>query len=235
MPILPLPLFPLAEVVLFPGMVLPLHVFEERYVRMVRTVLAGDRRFGVCLIRAGEEVGEPAEPCAVGTTARITESREVAPDEFIVLAVGEERFRIQRQWHDGKLLLGEVETFDDRPADSAVEEWCDRLRALASRHLMLIGQATGREMEPARFPDSPRDLSFLIASGLAIESGLRQELLELTDTQARLEILTNLLGEQVDVLAYRLEHSAEIHRVLGGNGHLQHHHLDPDTFADPPS
>lgn len=226
MPLLPLPLFPLAEVVLFPGMVLPLHIFEERYVRMLREVLRGEKRFGVCLIREGEEVGDPAQPFEVGTIASITESREVAPQDYVVLAVGGDRFRIRRQWHDGKLLLAEVEVFTDWPAEQPLEPLCDKLRDLATRQLALISRATGRQADPARLPSSPMELSFVIASAVAIESGARQKLLEMTDTRQRLEILTELLTDQVDVMTYRLEHDQEYHRVVGGNGHLKHHPFD---------
>ena len=234
MPTLPLPLFPLGNVVLFPGMVLPLHIFEERYVRMLRSALAGTRRFGVCLIRTGEEVGGPAEPYDVGTVARISEHREVAPNDFIVLAVGEDRFHITRQWHDGTLLLGEVETFDDQPADDepALAALRSQAEALATRHLGLMAEATGRPFDPPNFPDSPVEVSFLLASGLTMESGPRQELLEMTDTGQRLATITGLLTEQVDVLAYRVEHRDDIHRVVGGNGHLKHDHLAGDSLDD---
>lgn len=231
MPVVPLPLFPLADVVLFPGMVLPLHIFEERYIRMLRGVLESDRRFGVCLIRQGEEVGEPAEPFEIGAIAHISESKEVSPGVYVLVSVGQQRFRIRRQWYDGKLILAEVETFEDTPATTDLEPLCARLRTLADRHLSLIGQATGRNLDPARFPDSPQDLSFVIASGLAADASLRQSLLELTDTQERLEILIGLLTEQTEVMAYRIDHADELHRVVGGNGHLKPHHLDPESLA----
>src|SRR4051794_30925127 len=65
-----IPLFPLGTV-LFPGMPLPLHVFEPRYQELVRGCLEGDRTFGGCLIRSGQEVGGPADPYPVGTTCEI--------------------------------------------------------------------------------------------------------------------------------------------------------------------
>ena len=71
--ILELPIFPLGTV-LFPGMPLPLHIFEERYKRMIGRCLDGDRAFGVTLLKSGREVGGPAIPHEVGTIARIVQA-----------------------------------------------------------------------------------------------------------------------------------------------------------------
>jgi len=97
-----LDLFPL-HTVLFPHMRLPLHIFEPRYRVMIRACIDEERPFGVALIRSGEEVGGPAEPHGVGTTARIT-SHETLPDG--------------RRW--AGIEAGEVATILDRTADAAM-------------------------------------------------------------------------------------------------------------------
>ena len=78
-----LPLFPL-NVVLFPGMSLPLHIFEERYKAMIGACSEHDTPFGVLLIKEGQEVGDPAEPFQVGTTARITEVQQLEDGRMIM-------------------------------------------------------------------------------------------------------------------------------------------------------
>ncbi len=88
-----LPLFPLG-VVLFPGMALPLHVFEERYRLMMAACLETDRSFGVTLIKEGQEVGDPAVPFDVGTLAHIAKIQRLPDGRMNLIAVGQQRFRI---------------------------------------------------------------------------------------------------------------------------------------------
>src|SRR2546422_11144758 len=88
-----LPLFPL-HVVLFPGLPLPLHIFEPRYRLMVGRCLEASSAFGVVLIRAGREVGEPATPYSVGTTAQIVRHERLADRRLNLLCVRRPRLRL---------------------------------------------------------------------------------------------------------------------------------------------
>src|SRR4051794_27122666 len=94
-----IPLFPL-NVVLFPGMPLPLHIFEPRYQEMIRHCLQGDLLFGVCLIRSGVEVGGEAEPHSVGTTCETLSVTPLGEGRMSLATVGRDRFRILRLHHD---------------------------------------------------------------------------------------------------------------------------------------
>src|SRR5579883_108632 len=96
-----LPLFPLSEV-LFPGMLLPLHIFEPRYRLMIRRCISEKLPFGVVLITRGQEVGSGAEFFQVGTTARITRVQKEDDGRLYIASIGEQRFRI-------------LQTFDDQP------------------------------------------------------------------------------------------------------------------------
>ena len=89
-----LPLFPL-NTVLFPDGILPLKVFEARYIDMVRACMKGELPFGVVLIKSGSEVGEAAEPEMVGTLARITRWDMEDLGVLLLRTQGGERFRIQ--------------------------------------------------------------------------------------------------------------------------------------------
>src|SRR5712691_1797622 len=90
-----LPLFPLEQVVLFPGMSLPLHIFEERYKVMIGACQVTDQVFGVLLIKSGSEVGAPAQPERVGCPARMLRVDRLLDGRMTILTIGEQRFRLQ--------------------------------------------------------------------------------------------------------------------------------------------
>src|SRR3712207_3404751 len=108
-----LPLFPL-RVVLFPGMRLPLHIFEDRYKLMIGTCMVTDRTFGVALIRSGSEVGGPAEVHPIGTTARIVEVERLPEGRLNLVAVGVDRFEIVERYADQPYASGLVRLLPDR-------------------------------------------------------------------------------------------------------------------------
>ncbi|MEZ4584481.1 MAG: LON peptidase substrate-binding domain-containing protein [Caldilineaceae bacterium] len=89
-----MPLFPL-NVVLFPGMFLPLHIFEPRYREMVEHCVETKSPFGVALIRDGQEVGDAATPCDIGTAARIAKVQRMPDGRMNISTVGTQRFRIE--------------------------------------------------------------------------------------------------------------------------------------------
>ncbi len=117
----PLPMFPLGAVAL-PGASFPLHVFEERYRQMVRDVQAGDGRFGIVLIERGSEVGGGDVRSDVGTRMRIAEAQEFDDGRWAILAVGEDRIRVNRWLPDDPYPLALVEplTEEAAPGDEAV-------------------------------------------------------------------------------------------------------------------
>ena len=139
-----LPLFPL-HTVLFPGGVLPLKLFEPRYMDMAARCMRGDSVFGVCLIRDGGEVGVPAEPYPVGTTARIVGWDMAQPGLLFVTTRGERRFRLlDRQIHADRLQTARVELFDS-PQVAVPEALADVLPLLRA----IVADA-GDEMFPDR-------------------------------------------------------------------------------------
>ena len=105
-------LFPL-NVVLFPNAILPLHVFEERYKIMIKHCLEDDSKFGIVLIKSGEEVGGDAEPFETGTVARVSSVRMLDEGQMSLTVVGEERFRIKSLSHSMPYLEGFVEKYND--------------------------------------------------------------------------------------------------------------------------
>ena len=146
--VIELPLFPL-NTVLFPGQMLPLHIFEDRYRLMIRRCLAEDLPFGVVLIKRGTEVGAEAEPHEVGTIARILKSSHQSDGTIDIITVGQERFCIDRLIHDQPYLRGEVTTLPMRePANlGAVIPLADQVRAGVSRYIKLIAEAAGLQIQ----------------------------------------------------------------------------------------
>jgi Lon protease-like protein len=186
-----LPIFPLASV-LFPGGVVPLRIFEPRYMGMAKACLKNDMAFGVCLIREGEEVGGPATPEAVGTTARIQEWDMQQLGILQVRATGEGRFRIlDQQVTESGLITGQVIPIpeDENTAGMEFAQCSDFLRKVLAR----IGNAhfTGE----VRF-DDPSWVSFRITEILPISQVIKQKMLELTDARMRLEILHRVLQDK---------------------------------------
>ncbi|MDP9436521.1 MAG: LON peptidase substrate-binding domain-containing protein [Actinomycetota bacterium] len=186
-----LPLFPLG-LVLFPGLVLPLHVFEERYRVLVRELLArpaDQRRFGVVAIREGREVGADGVRALheVGCVARL-ERAEPHPDgRFDVVTVGAERFRLHGLAEGRPYLLGEVELLPDALGDA--DEAAVLRRAVAASYrayLHDLGEAGGEAVDLDALPDEPTVLSYLVAATVLVDLADRQALLEQPDTLARL-------------------------------------------------
>ena len=143
-----LPLFPLEQVVLFPGMPLPLRVFEERYKVMIGACQVTDQTFGVVLIRAGREVGEPAEPERVGCTARMLRIDRLPDGQMNILSVGEQRFRLLRPARvmpEG-YLMGDVELLSETTA--AVPD--DLIQSLGDEFRTLRGGSSGQVRAAAR-------------------------------------------------------------------------------------
>jgi hypothetical protein len=186
------PIFPL-KTVLFPEMVLPLKIFEVRYMDMAKACLREKTPFGICLIREGEEVGTPAVPEPIGCLARIADADVEELGILKVTAEGLERFRIvSSETNRQGLLVGEVERIDtDNAAPEApgLDESADFLRKV------IAGIGTERFREPFRFEDASW-VGFRLAEILPLRNDVKQKLLELTDATLRVAILHRFLKQQ---------------------------------------
>ncbi len=187
-----MPLFPLGTV-LFPGSLLPLRIFEVRYMDMAKACLKDGTPFGVCLIREGEEVGAPAVPEPIGCVARIAECDMEELGILKVKAEGLERFRIvSREVSRQALIVGEVERLDTEPEVKeapGLAESADFLRKV------IAGIGTERFTGEPRFDDATW-VSFRLAEILPLRNDVKQKLLELTDATLRLAILHKFLRQQ---------------------------------------
>ena len=185
-----IPLFPL-QTVLFPGGRLPLRIFEQRYMDMAKACLRDGAPFGVCLIREGREVGQPALPEAVGCVARIVEWDMPQLGLLQVVARGERRFRIRahRVQADG-LALVDTELLDEE-SDAPLDPQADLCARVLRK--MVDAAPAGLVELPARY-DSSAWVSARLAELLPLSLASKQRLLEMDDARDRLEILRRLIS-----------------------------------------
>jgi Lon protease-like protein len=195
-----LPLFPLEQVVLFPGMSLPLRVFEERYKVMIGACQVTDQLFGVVLIRSGREVGEPAEPEPVGCTARMVRVDRIPDGQMHILTVGEQRFRLMGPAHampEG-YLVGDVQILAESAAASVQTDLLAGVTREFKRYQQAIHGLTGQDpMNAPELPTDPVRLSYRVAATLYVDPRERQRLLEIDDVTQRLQQELALLKREM--------------------------------------
>ena len=201
-----LPLFPLG-LVLLPGLLLPLHVFEQRYRTLVEDLLAlpeEQRRFGVVAIRSGREVGEDGVTALheVGCVAHL---RRVVPHEdgrFDLVTTGTDRFRLTGLADDAAYPTGVVEWLPDdlgAPDEAALLDLA--VRAAFADYLAALADA--RDEGAPDVPDLPGGgvvLSYLVAASVVVDLEDRQRLLAAPDGVARLRAELSLLRREVTLL-----------------------------------
>ena len=184
-----IPLFPLSTV-LFPGGTIPLQIFEDRYHSMVQDCLDTDSKFGVVLIKEGQEVGGNAVPHQVGTLAKITKIRKLPQNRLYLTAVGETRFNIIELIQDKAYLEGLVEIHNPSPAENIEEQSLKKAQTAASRHLEAIVSMNGGWVKKAQtpLPTDPDQLSFFLAQLIQGSNKVRQTILEEASIEKRIEI-----------------------------------------------
>jgi len=186
-----LPLFPLPEVVLFPGMRLPLHIFEFRYRMMMNTILESDRRFGVLMWNSQED-----QVVGTGCCAEIIHCQKLPDDRMKIMTIGQQRFRVLEIVREKPYLVGLVEWIEDQPTDLDLRDLAEEVESLLQDVFRLSSKLMEQKMEmPTDIPSLPRELSYWVASSLYGVATEQQTLLEMQDTAERLnrevEILTS--------------------------------------------
>ncbi|HUW01064.1 MAG TPA: LON peptidase substrate-binding domain-containing protein [Acidimicrobiales bacterium] len=197
-------MFPLGSV-LFPTAVLPLHVFEPRYLQLAEDCLAGDREFGVVLIERGSEVGGEDVRSSVGTVARIVESQQFEDRRWALAAVGVRRIRVSRWLPDDPYPLAEVTDWPDPAPTRDLGPDHDEITNLLRRCLGLAAEV-GEAAAPAtiELSDDPV-VGALQASFLAPIGPLdQQRLLGAPSPEVRSADLIETLAETAEVLVARL-------------------------------
>ncbi|MBB4892896.1 hypothetical protein FHS39_001907 [Streptomyces olivoverticillatus] len=222
-----LPLFPLNSV-LFPGLVLPLNVFEQRYRALMRDLSqlpeSEPRRFGVVAIRDGHEVApsspglpedarpEPgpasgfgADPLrafhSVGCVADAAAIRPQQNGTYEVLATGTTRFRLLSVDASGPYLVGEVEEIPEQQGEGAGALASGVVRAFRAYQKRLAGAAEQSLAGQADLPGDPSVLSYLVAAAAVLDTPAKQRLLQAPDTASRLTEELRLLRAETAVMS----------------------------------
>jgi ATP-dependent Lon protease len=211
-------LFPLPNLVLFPHIVVPLHIFEERYKLMINGCVDRDEVFGLVLLRNGGEEENEEMIHRVGVTARIVEVERLEQGRMNVLCEGETRFRVQRFTQQTPFWKGIVEVFDEKKhqaAESLYEQVADLYRTVAN----LSAQLSGSQQPELVLPESPTDLSYMLSYVLDIEVEEKQKLLEMDSTAERLRLLIAHLTDTIRKLEQQRANK-EVMKKVRGNGDL---------------
>jgi ATP-dependent Lon protease len=212
-----LPIFPLA-VVLFPGVPLPLHIFEPRYRQMLNDIRVNNNLFGVSYFDASTSPQEVPPAGHIGCVAEVSETQTLPDGRSNILTVGVIRYRIEEYIERGDpYLVARVSFFEDEEED-------DELLRNSSREVAAAFTRIARAVriindERPNLPDisdtEPQQLSFLVAAAMEVDTDLKQELLEMRSTSERLSRLRDMLARAVS----GYEERARIHEMAKGNGH----------------
>ena len=195
-----LPLFPL-QTVLYPGLPIPLHVFEDRYRRMFKRVLDGDRRFGVVAIVKGREVDAGATYHPVGCVAEVAEVDRHADGRLDVIAQGRSRFEIDGVAQAAPYIVAEVRELPEATGEGA-EQRTVKAGRLFARYVTTLLRMANDPVEPIDVPEDPVAASYLIAAGLQVDLADKQRLLTIPSASERLAAEAALLRRELVLLEH---------------------------------
>ena len=197
-----IPLFPL-NTVLFPGWPMPLHIFEPRYLEMVRYCLDEKSPFGILLIKQGMAEGDTAViPHNIGCMVTITQMEQLEDGRLLLMTIGQERFRVLGLIRKRPYLVGEVAQLPYLPEKTGpLQAAANNLHPLVLRYLTtLTALADNIEFDPTQVPTDPEALSHMAASLLQVSLQTKQSLLEAKKVSNVLNFLTSQYRREIDIL-----------------------------------
>ncbi len=212
-----LPVFPL-PLVLFPGVPLPLHIFEPRYRQMLVNIRATNNLFGVSYFDASSSDRDGPPVGDVGCVAEVKETQALPDGRSNILTLGLIRYRIEEYiQRDEQYLVARVSFFEDDDEDKELLR--ESSQEVAETFTRIARAVRTINDERANLPDisdtEPQRLSFLVAAAMEVSTEAKQELLELRSTSERLRRLKEMLFRAVE----NYEERARVHELAKGNGH----------------
>ena len=219
--ILEIPLFPL-DTVLFPGMTLPLHIFEERYRLMVNACLGGNRQFGVLLAKPAQASSSETTAYPVGTAALITHVDAREDGDLDIQTAGMERFRVLHILHTEPYAVGRIEPFPLEQVHSpAVMSQVKKAGGLFVRYLRLVAEVLGTVIRVEEAPRDASSLAYLIGIALQVSMEEKQGLLSVLALPALLAREAQILSRE-ETLLTRMREMQETNTgyIQGATGHL---------------
>jgi len=218
-----IPLFPLPNLVLFPQVAVPLHIFEERYKLMISRCIDQADVFGLVLLREGAEQESEEAIHQVGVTARIVEVEKLEDRRLNILCAGETRFRVVEFTGREPYWTAEVELLEDEPEEEALEEVHGRVSRLYRKAMELTSRVKEMEIPRLDLPHSPLGLSYMVSYVLDLNPTRKQELLEIPSTFLRLTALVDDLESIILKLEEQLSLKGHAYKAAN-NGHLGKRH-----------
>jgi Lon protease-like protein len=199
-----LPLFPLGSV-LYPGLVLPLHIFEDRYRQLVADLLDGPepQEFGVIAIRHGRETGVDGVSALyeTGCTAVLRQVERYEDGRYDLITVGARRFALCGLGAQAPYFSGDVEILPDEPGDAAEAALAVPAVQRAFRsYLDVLAERGGAQINVPDLPDEPVLLSYLVAAAVVADVPVKQQLLEAPDAHRRLAAERRMLARETQML-----------------------------------
>jgi len=207
-----LPIFPLS-LVLFPGALLPLHIFEERYKQMIKDCLASDKLFGITYSAEGESGNPPID--RIGAMAQIMAVVPLDGGRMNILTVGTTRYQVIRYIETEAYLKAEVQLIQDQNDDYNTTVLMEEVKKLYTRAASALKALNDEQTLPSNLPDSPEDFSFAVAAVIQLPLEKKQPLLEMRSSGLRLTRLRQHLSSIIEDYEYR----AQIHTKAKSNGH----------------
>jgi ATP-dependent Lon protease len=194
-----LPIFPLPNVLLLPNMVVPLHIFEERYKRMVNDCLQGNRLLGLFLLRQGwDEEGATPTPYDVGGMGRITRAARYPNGSMDILLSGLARVHVLGYVQHKPYLIAEVEMWPDEPDDSeGVEALTRRMVGLFERFVIAKAGEGHELLKNLKLLASPIDLLHLVVTNMPLDVHHKQEILNLRPIDERITMMITFLNREL--------------------------------------
>lgn len=217
-----MPLFPLQNVVLFPGMVLPLHIFEPRYREMINRCISEESHFGVVLIEEGAEVGDTAVPHRVGTAAKINKVTRKEDGRMDIVALGTQRFEILELDGSRSYLQAKVKPLPIvNGATRVAMEQMQALRPRIIEYVELLSKAMRQNLPLDRLPEDPTTLALLVAIGMQTPAKDKQALLERAGVPEMLAFEAHLLSRETLFLAHMLDTQRDVQQMnMGPSGYI---------------
>ncbi len=200
-----LPLIPL-NVVLFPGGYLPLHIFEQRYRELVKYCIRNESSFGIVMIKEGEEVGETATPCKVGTAVDLVDVDRFPDGRMNVVTSGHSRFEILEVDEKLPYLVARVRMLDspENITDTSLDEIATKTREVYAEYETLSNCLMFTWQPPSEIPQQPEELAFQIGTRLRISLESKQRLLEIATFDELLRREIEILNELNKQIAFKL-------------------------------
>lgn len=189
----------LLDMVLFPGMPLPLHIFEPRYRLMIQRCLNEDGIFGVALPMLETQHFPHTLPVGVGTSTHITQVFPLPEGRFNLLTSGQTRFLINNVQIVDDYPVAEVDWIEDIPTEENLHSLATNVNEMAQKYFQGLAAESGLDLssqDPIELPSDPYQLSMWVAAALPMQTAEKQPLLEQTSTSSRLEYLLRYLQRE---------------------------------------